>query len=99
MVLIIDTSPEPKIVMKDYTAFMVTDMLKSVIVSPGTGRRASIPGVPIAGKTGTTNYSAADREKWNIKSSSSAPDAWFAGYSTNYTAAVWTGYKDSSTPV
>ncbi len=79
--------------MKDYTAFMVTDMLKSVIVSPGTGTRASIPGVPIAGKTGTTNYSAEDREKWDIKSSS-APDVWFAGYSTNYTAAIWTGYKD-----
>ncbi|WP_342432099.1 PBP1A family penicillin-binding protein [Neobacillus sp. FSL H8-0543] len=96
---IIDTAPEPKIVMKDYTAFMVTDMLKSVMVPPGTGRRASIPGVPLAGKTGTTNYSAADREKWDIKSSSSAPDVWFAGYSTNYTAAVWTGYKDLSTPV
>jgi penicillin-binding protein 1A len=95
---IIDTAPESKIVMKDYTAFMVTDMLKSVMVT-GTGRRASVPGVPLAGKTGTTNYSSEDREKWNIKSSSSAPDVWFAGYSTNYTAAIWTGYKDRSTPV
>jgi penicillin-binding protein 1A len=96
---VIDTAPEPKVVMKDYTAFMITDMLKSVLVSPGTGTRARVPGLPIAGKTGTTNYTADEREKWNIESSSSVPDAWFTGYSTNYTASIWTGYSDRSTPI
>ncbi|WHY84414.1 PBP1A family penicillin-binding protein [Neobacillus novalis] len=94
----ISTAPEPKVVMKDSTAFMVSDMLKSVLVSPGTGTKAKVPGLPIAGKTGTTNYTAEDMEKYNIKSSS-VPDAWFAGYTTNYTAAVWTGYKDMKTPI
>ena len=40
----IDTTPETKVVMKDSTAFMITDMLKSVLVSPGTGIAAKVPG-------------------------------------------------------
>lgn len=90
----IDTAPEPKVAMNDYTAFMITDMLKSVVKdSYGTGTRADIPGLPVAGKTGTTNYSQADREKYSIPDGA-VPDSWFVGYTTKYTAAVWTGYKD-----
>jgi penicillin-binding protein 1A len=37
-------------------------------------------------------------KQWNIKSSS-VPDAWFTGYTTNYTASIWTGYKDRKTPI
>nr|WP_237712837.1 penicillin-binding protein 1A [Bacillus methanolicus] len=92
----IDTSPEPKVVMNDYTAFMITDMLKSVVKDPyGTGTRADIPGLPVAGKTGTTNYSQADRERYGIPDGA-VPDSWFVGYTTRYTAAVWTGYKDQT---
>nr|WP_263325939.1 penicillin-binding protein 1A [Neobacillus sp. Marseille-Q6967] len=96
---VIDTAPEPKVVMQDYTAFMITDMLKSVLVSPGTGTTAKVPGLDIAGKTGTTNYTDEEMQKWNITSSRVVPDAWFTGYTTNYTASVWTGYKDRSTPI
>ncbi|MCQ6277883.1 transglycosylase domain-containing protein [Bacillus sp. EB600] len=95
----IDTTPETKVVMKDSTAFMITDMLKSVLKSPGTGVAANIPGLPIAGKTGTTNYSDEDLRKFHISSSKSVPDAWFTGYSTNFTISVWTGYKDQRTPI
>lgn len=51
----INLEPKPERVMSDYTAFMISDMLKTVVQS-GTGRAAQISGVPIAGKTGTTNY-------------------------------------------
>lgn len=95
---VIDTAPEPKIVMKDYTAFMISDMLKSVLVSPGTGTAAKVPGLPIAGKTGTTNYTDDELKKWNIDRRS-VPDAWFTGYTTNYTISVWTGYGDRKTPI
>lgn len=74
-----DLTPEPEPAMADYTAYMVTDMLKSV-VEEGTGTRARVEGIPVAGKTGTT-----DENK----------DSWFAGYSTNFTIAVWTGYQDA----
>ncbi|MGN7311262.1 PBP1A family penicillin-binding protein [Alkalicoccobacillus gibsonii] len=86
----INLEPESVKAMEDYTAYMITDMLKTV-VSSGTGQIANVPGVPVAGKTGTTNFTKDQRDKNNIPSSGS-PDSWFAGYSTNYTAAVWTGY-------
>ena len=41
--------------MKDSTAYMVTDILRDVLTA-GTGKRAAISGLDIAGKTGTTNY-------------------------------------------
>ncbi|WP_306118219.1 MULTISPECIES: PBP1A family penicillin-binding protein [unclassified Roseitalea] len=48
----------------------------------GTGRRAALEGIKVAGKTGTTQ---------------SYRDAWFSGYTGNFTAAVWYG-NDNYTP-
>lgn len=91
---------EPEVAMKDSTAFMVTDMLKDVVSGKAgaTGGMANISGLPVAGKTGTTNYNSADMQRWQIPQGSS-PDSWFAGYTTNYTVAVWTGYKDKKNPI
>lgn len=75
--------------MKDSTAYMVTDMLKTVMTS-GTGTRANVEGIPVAGKTGSTNIPKEDREKYGIEDG--LRDAWFAGYTTDYSLAVWTGY-------
>ncbi len=86
---------KPKIAMSDYTAYMITDMLKDVLTAPsGTGRDAYVPGLNLAGKTGTTNYTDDEMRKWNIPTSSAVPDAWFAGYNTDYTCAIWTGYPE-----
>ncbi|WP_440895703.1 PBP1A family penicillin-binding protein [Amphibacillus sp. Q70] len=74
---------EPVAAMSDATAYMVTDMLRSVVES-GTGSSANIPGLPMVGKTGTTDDNV---------------DVWFSGYTTNYTIAAWTGYEDSTQPV
>lgn len=78
--------PKPVQAMSDYTAYMITDMLKTV-VAEGTGQMAHIPGLPVAGKTGTN-------ELPDHIYGSGVTDAWFAGYTTRYTAAVWTGYDD-----
>ncbi|MBN3543972.1 transglycosylase domain-containing protein [Fictibacillus barbaricus] len=80
---------KPVAAMHDYTAYMITDMLKDV-VKRGTGTLAAIPGLEVAGKTGTTNLP----EGINIEKGSS--DSWFAGFTTNYTAAVWTGYDKTT---
>lgn len=89
----INMKPETKVAMSDYTAFMITDMLKSVVNSSyGTGRMANIPGLPMAGKTGTTNYTSEELRKYG-HAKGAVPDAWFTGYTTNYTASIWTGYE------
>lgn len=78
----IDLRPKSEAVMADYTAYMVTDMLKDVVRN-GTGRNANIPNLPVAGKTGTTN----------VEGKSGANNSWFVGYTTNYTIGIWTGYS------
>jgi penicillin-binding protein 1A len=91
----IDLTPEPKAAMKDYTAYMITDMLKSVVKPGGTGTLANVPGLHIAGKTGTTNYDKETRQKFGLPEGA-VPDSWFVGYTPNYTAAVWTGFSKRS---
>lgn len=95
----INLSPDPVSAMKDSTAYMVTDMLRDVMTKPnGTGTKANIPGMDIAGKTGTTNYSADDKKKYNI-GQYSVPDSWFAGYTSDYTIAVWGGHEKRNEPI
>ncbi|WP_394890868.1 transglycosylase domain-containing protein [Mesorhizobium sp. AaZ16] len=61
----------------------VTAMNSIMVQIPerGTGRRAALPSIRSAGKTGTTQ---------------SYRDAWYVGYTGNYTAAVWLGNDDFS---
>jgi penicillin-binding protein 1A len=59
-------------------AYIVTDMMKSVVTS-GTATRAKEVGVPIAGKTGTSN---------------DAKDTWFIGLTPDYAVGVWVGFDD-----
>ncbi|WP_421379161.1 PBP1A family penicillin-binding protein [Bacillus salacetis] len=94
----VTVDPEPKTVMKDYTAYMITDMLKDVLKPGATGTYANVPGLAMAGKSGTTNYTDEDRAKYNV-AANEAPDSWFVGYTTNYTASVWTGYSDRKYPL
>ena len=88
-------------VMKEATAYMMTDMLKSVITA-GTGYNANISGLYHAGKTGTSNYADNELKKltkdYNY-SSIVTPDELFVGYTTQYSMAVWTGYTNRFTPV
>ncbi|MBK8940535.1 MAG: PBP1A family penicillin-binding protein [Polyangiaceae bacterium] len=72
--------PEPKRVLSEAEAFLITDVMKSVITD-GTGKSAKVLKRPIAGKTGTSNK---------------AKDAWFAGYSTDITCATWVGNDDGT---
>lgn len=90
-------APDPKTVMKDSTAYMVTDILRDVI-SYGTGKTANVQGLDMAGKTGTTNYDAKTMKEKGMKNTD-VPDSWFTGYTTDYTISVWGGYKDFKTPI
>ena len=78
--LVLDNSePESRRVMKETTAYLLTDAMEDVVTS-GTGGSCNFGGTAIAGKTGTT---------------SDYNDVWFAGYTTYYTATTWTGYDNN----
>ncbi len=78
-----DNLPTPTEVTEPGEAELLTSLLEDV-VSSGTGVRAAVPGVDVAGKTGTTdNYG----------------DAWFVGFTPEIAVAVWVGYPNELTPM
>ncbi|PIT02476.1 penicillin-binding protein [Bradyrhizobium nitroreducens] len=72
--------PKPKQAIPPNIAADMAGMM-SHVVSEGTARRAALDGIPTAGKTGTTN---------------AYRDAWFVGYTGNFSCAVWYGNDDYS---
>lgn len=74
--------PQTKQLMKPEQIYLMTSILSDV-VTKGTGKSAQVPGIELAGKTGTTND--------NI-------DAWFCGYSPSIQTIIWFG-KDNNTPM
>ena len=68
-------------VYKESAARQMTDILQGVM-TVGTAKGRGIPGMPTAGKTGTT---------------SDKKDGWFCGYTAYYTTAVWVGYDTPRT--
>ena len=63
-------------------AYIMIDVMKDV-VQKGTGRRAKVRGIELAGKTGTTNKGI---------------DAWFCGFSPEVQTVIWYG-NDDNTPM
>ncbi|WP_130806718.1 penicillin-binding protein 1A [Senegalia massiliensis] len=73
--VIIDNKPKQNTVVSPQIAYIMTDMLQTVVNS-GSGTNANFANMSVAGKTGTTNNQV---------------DVWFAGYTPYYSAAVWIG--------
>lgn len=87
--ILIENKPETHRVLKDSTAFLLTDAMADSMKSSrkfssngpsSTSTAASIPGMSAAGKSGTT---------------SANNDIWFVGYSPYYTAGIWGGCDDN----
>lgn len=72
---VLETAMEEEVIYKQNASRMMTDILKGVLTK-GTAAGLGIPGMPCAGKTGTTNDNK---------------DGWFAGYTRYYTTSVWVG--------
>ena len=89
--VILENEPETRRVIKESTAFLLTDAMAQsmessrMYASPGvnlnsTSPSANIPGMSNAGKSGTT---------------SDNNDIWFVGYTPYYTAGVWSGCDEN----
>lgn len=82
--------------MKETTAYMMTEMMKTVLYS---GTDAYISWLPQAGKTGTSNYTDDEIENYIKRYDYVTPDEMFVGYTRKYSMAVWTGYSNRLTPI
>ncbi|MCT7548884.1 PBP1A family penicillin-binding protein [Aliarcobacter butzleri] len=74
--------PQTKEINKPEQNYLMVSILNDV-VNKGTGKKAAVEGIELAGKTGTTND--------NI-------DAWFCGFSPSIQTIVWFG-QDDNTPM
>ena len=75
--VILDNTPEKKLVIEAETAWIMTKLLKGVVEN-GTARGLKMKNkIEVAGKTGTTN------EEY---------DRWFIGYTPYYLCGCWFGY-------
>lgn len=79
------SAPEEKQLMEPETSYYMTDIMQGVLEKGGTGTQARIDR-PVAGKTGTTQHGIPGYK------SSYNRDAWFSGYTPEWTAVVWMGY-------
>ena len=78
-IILDNTMPQSRQVIKETTAFLLTDAMVDVVTS-GTGGSVNFGGMAIAGKTGTT---------------SDYNDVWFSGYTPYYTATIWAGFDNN----
>lgn len=88
--ILINNEPETHTVLKESTAFLLTDAMQDVVEEStlydtgigSTSAACKIDGMSTAGKSGTTTNNN---------------DVWFVGYSPYYTAGIWEGYDANYT--
>ena len=79
-IILDNTEPQSRQVIKETTAWLLTDAMVDV-VTQGTGTSCNFGNMAIAGKTGTT---------------SDYNDVWFSGYTPYYTSTTWTGFDNNT---
>ncbi len=87
--VLIDNEPETHRVLKETTAFLLTDAMADSLgdsrlygLYSATSSAAALDGMSAAGKSGT---------------STGKTDLWFVGYTPYYTMGIWSGFDDNTT--
>ena len=78
--------------MKDYTSYMLAEILKGTFKAYGSAYGHGVSGVNISAKTGTGTYGQEIYEKYNLPDNA-AKDVWINGFSPEYTMSVWMGFN------
>jgi len=79
----LNATPHLTRVLPASVAATIHELLRGVVTS-GTGQSAAISGVDVVGKTGTTTDEG---------------DAWFVGWTPQFTTAVWVGFPNRLVPM
>ena len=79
---VLEPKQETREVCSKQNAYILKDLLTSVVESGGTAPYCSISGMDVAVKTGTTNDDY---------------DRWLCGFTNYYTGATWYGFDDPET--
>lgn len=79
--VLIENKPTTSQVMKESTAFLLTDAMEDVVKIGTAASYINLGSMPVAGKTGTTTDSK---------------DLWFVGYTPYYTGGIWGGYDNNN---
>lgn len=83
--VVLKPESEYKRVMKETTAYLLIDCMRSVVTSGSAAGYIGVKSsISVVGKTGTTDNSK---------------DKWFCGLTPYYTGVVWIGYDDNSASV
>ncbi len=77
--VIIDKTTASTTVTREATAWLLTNAMQDV-VKYGTATSVQLSNMPVAGKTGTTEY---------------YDNLWFSGFTPYYTCTVWSGYDNN----
>ncbi len=83
---------EETYVMSPAAAYITTTMLQTAVTS-GTGTSANISSWQVAGKTGTNGLPRPSEDP-DYAGKSGTKDAWFVGYTTALSGAIWMGYDN-----
>lgn len=89
---IYDNTKESIRVIEEDSAFLIANSLINVIDKNYWGiGSVKVNNVKIGGKTGTSSFDSSLARKLNYPSNANK-DIWFAGFSKDYSMAIWTGF-------
>ncbi|RIL71688.1 penicillin-binding protein [Staphylococcus devriesei] len=79
--------------MKDYTSYMLAEMLTGTFKAYGSAYGHGVSGVTMGAKTGTSTYGTEVNQQYNLPDNA-AKDVWINGFTPKYTMSIWMGFSE-----